>query len=309
MPPLVSIALITYNGARFLRQQLDSIINQSYTNVEIIAVDDGSTDSTVQLLEEYGVAYGIHLYKNGSTLGHVKNFERAVSLCSGDYIAPADQDDIWMPQKIEKLVKGIQDYHLACSDAILIDEKGVPFSTSAMAFSNFAPASGKAFIRFLFSTFVIGCSMLMSKELVKQALPIPEGERYHDWWMALIASTMKGIVYLDEPLFMYRQHHFNTIGMKKDASFYGKLFGFLYSRSERDWYAVQESRLGVLENATQFNEKQKELIRMARGFYKDRLNSGIHLKAFSIACRYQRQMFPWNKGFFRFKAVVGCLFR
>jgi glycosyltransferase involved in cell wall biosynthesis len=309
MIPLVSIALITYNGERFLRQQLDSIFNQTYKNIEVIAVDDCSNDGTISILEEYRKTHDIRMFVNRQNIGYLRNFENAVSRCRGEYIAPADQDDIWLPNKIEILIKGINSSSLACSNAILIDQNGAVFSNSAMAYSNFAPASGKAFMRFVFSNFVIGCTTLISRELVQHALPIPEGEKYHDWWFALVASTMNGISYIKEPLLMYRQHATNTIGMKKDAPIIGKLIGFLYSKSDKTWFAMQEKRLLAISRAPQLNDNQKSLVLIAHKFYKNRLEPGPHFRAFRIACRYYRSIFPWNKGFFRFKAVIGCFFK
>jgi glycosyltransferase involved in cell wall biosynthesis len=309
MNPLVSIALITYNGERFLRQQLDSILSQTYKNIEVIAVDDYSNDGTISILEEYRKVHDMKIFVNRKNLGYLRNFEIAVSRCRGEYIAPSDQDDIWLPHKIETLIKGINGSSLACSDAFLMDQKGEIFSNSAMAYSNFAPASGKAFIRFLFSTFVTGCTALLSRELVQRALPIPEGEKYHDWWLAIVASTMNGISYIQEPLLKYRQHATNTIGMKKDAPLIGKLIGFLYAKSEKEWYAMQEKRLLAISQAPQFNDAQKSLVLVAHAFYKNRLETGLHFRAFLIACRYHRHIFPWNKGFFRLKAVIGCFLR
>src|SRR5688572_32515873 len=99
--PLVSIAIATYNGEKFLRQQLDSIYAQSYPNIEVVVSDDRSTDATAGVLEEYrrrhGLAYGV----NETRLGYPRNFERAASMCRGAYIAFADQDDIFLPHKIE----------------------------------------------------------------------------------------------------------------------------------------------------------------------------------------------------------------
>ncbi len=102
--PLVSVAMCTYNGERFLAQQLDSIINQTYTNIEIVICDDGSTDKTIQMIQEYQKKFAtIKLYQNKTNLGFVQNFAKAISLTTGDYVATSDQDDIWLKNKIEIL--------------------------------------------------------------------------------------------------------------------------------------------------------------------------------------------------------------
>ncbi len=307
--PLVSIPIITFNGERYLRRQLDSIYNQTYGNIEVVACDDGSTDGTPAILEQYRVSHGLRYSVNPLNLGYVRNFEKAISLCGGEYIAPADQDDIWMPIKIEKLVALIGGSSMACSDAILIDEKDNTFADSAISYSNLPARSGKPFLQLLFSSFVIGCSALYSRALVARALPIPEGEIFHDWWMSIVASTMKGIFYYPEPLLLYRQHTTNSIGLNKDASLFGKIFGFLYVPPQRGWYAIQEKRLKAIVDSPQFTPEQRFLVTTAQSFYADRSRPGIHPKAFAIALKYHQFIFPWTSGILRIKAIFGCLFR
>ena len=97
---LVSIAMATYNGEKYLKEQLDSIYAQTYKDIEVIVCDDCSSDKTVEILDEYKEKYGLKYYINEKNLGFKKNFEKAISLCSGDFIALADQDDIWIENKI-----------------------------------------------------------------------------------------------------------------------------------------------------------------------------------------------------------------
>jgi glycosyltransferase involved in cell wall biosynthesis len=106
--PLVSIAMCTYNGAKFMAKQLESIINQTYKNLEIVIVDDRSTDDTVAIVEQFAKNdERIKFYQNETNLGFNKNFEKAVNLTTGDYISISDQDDIWLPTKIEDLLNAI----------------------------------------------------------------------------------------------------------------------------------------------------------------------------------------------------------
>src|ERR1700743_1857825 len=108
-PYLVSIALCTYNGAAYIEEQLDTLVNQSYPNCEIIVVDDCSKDNTVKILSEYADKYPqVRIHINEKNLGYTRNFEKAIRLCKGEYIALCDQDDIWDPQKIEMQVNGIK---------------------------------------------------------------------------------------------------------------------------------------------------------------------------------------------------------
>ena len=98
---MISIALPTYNGEKYIREQLDSIYNQTLVPDEVVVVDDCSTDNTVNILEEYSQRYGLKYFVNDSNIGYNKNFEKAIRLCAGDYIALSDQDDVWFPTKIQ----------------------------------------------------------------------------------------------------------------------------------------------------------------------------------------------------------------
>ncbi|HEX5710845.1 MAG TPA: glycosyltransferase family 2 protein [Sulfuricurvum sp.] len=209
--PLVSIALATYNGEMFLSQQLDSILAQSYINLEIIICDDNSTDSTRDILNYYAQNdQRIQLFFNETTLGLVKNFEKALSLCSGEYIALSDQDDIWEKEKIESLIRHIGSASLIHSDAILIDATEVIFASSYSHYSH--KILYKDIFSYLLGNNVTGCTSLFSRKLLKYALPFPEGIFVHDWWLALCAYKHEGIVYYDQALIRYRQHAHNQIG-------------------------------------------------------------------------------------------------
>ena len=123
--PLVSIALCTFNGAKYLSEQVESILNQTYTNLEIIICDDCSSDDTPDIISKYlSKDRRIKMFVNTTNLGCNKNFEKAISLTSGEYIAISDQDDIWEPYKIEELVNNIGDNWLIFSNSSLIDTDG-----------------------------------------------------------------------------------------------------------------------------------------------------------------------------------------
>src|SRR5690242_17090387 len=122
--PLISIVLCTYNGERFLKEQLDSLLWQTYSNFEIIASDDASQDGTIQILKQYAEDKRITVVLQEKNLGPVKNFEYAVTLAKVEYIAFSDQDDVWLPSKLEKLVASIKESYLDFSDSFLIDEQG-----------------------------------------------------------------------------------------------------------------------------------------------------------------------------------------
>ena len=123
---LVSIAMCSYNGERFIQEQINSILEQSYSNFELIITDDCSSDKTIEIIKNYQANdTRIKLYQNEVNLGFVKNFEKAISLCTGEYIALADQDDIWTKDKLKTFIENIGENVLIYSDALLIDEHAV----------------------------------------------------------------------------------------------------------------------------------------------------------------------------------------
>jgi glycosyltransferase involved in cell wall biosynthesis len=202
--PLISVIVCTYNGERFLEEQLSSIVNQTYPNLEIIISDDHSTDNTRSILKKYEALPNVVINYNQQNLGFVKNFELAAKMASADYIAFSDQDDIWLSQKIEKLFSAILDYSLVFSDSLLIDEQGKSLDKKLSDFKIIQPVI-KESTGFIFANVVSGHTMMITRELLNYCLPLPSGF-YHDWWMAVHAVNLSGIIYLDEVLTLYRQH-------------------------------------------------------------------------------------------------------
>jgi len=203
----ISIAMCTYNGERFIKEQLDSILNQSYKNLEIIITDDKSTDKTIDIIKKYQLADDrIKLYQNEKNLGFVKNFEKAISLCSGNYIALSDQDDIWKNNKIEVFLEKIKNNLLIYSDAELIDEFSNK-SNKQLIRPHINLVSGKCNKAFLFYNCASGNTMMFKKELVKYILPIPKEFSFHDIWIAFIASTLGTITYTEESMTYYRRYN------------------------------------------------------------------------------------------------------
>ncbi|WP_316802708.1 glycosyltransferase family 2 protein [Pedobacter nototheniae] len=215
--PLVSIAICTYNGEKHLIEQLESIVNQTYSNLQIIAADDLSTDSTVEILRSYQDKYSFFThYQNQRNLGYVKNFENVISKCKGEYIALSDQDDIWDLDKIEKQVKNIGNHSLIYHDSSFIDEKGN--SLSKKLSEVYTQYQGNEPFPFLLFNCVAGHSILFSNQLVKDIIPFNEAY-FHDRWIANIASERGGIKLIPSPLVRYRQHSTSitdSLNMKTD---------------------------------------------------------------------------------------------
>jgi len=214
--PLISIALCTYNGAPYLREQLESLLAQTYRNIEIIAVDDHSADDTLAILKEYERRDArLRAVANSENLGFRKNFEYAMSLCVGVFVAPCDQDDVWLPDKLRLLIDAIGDHALAYCDSEFVDERGRSLN-NAMS-ENVVMVSTNDPTIFAAGNCVSGHAMLFRRELLERALPVPDGF-YYDWWLAAVGSSTGGIIYCDRQLVKYRLHDSNVTDVLRSRS-------------------------------------------------------------------------------------------
>ncbi|MCF0069085.1 glycosyltransferase family 2 protein [Dyadobacter sp. CY261] len=205
---LISIALCTYNGSTFLREQLDSILHQRYTHWELIVVDDCSTDSTRDILQEYaGKDSRIALHYNHRNLGYNKNFEKALGLCQSELIAICDQDDIWHPEKLAKQVALIGSHTMIYHDSEFVDSTGQSMNRRISDKLNLYRGNEPEV--FLFLNCVSGHSILLKKSVLQKSLPFPHGFHY-DHWLAFNAACLGSIDFVPEPLVKYRQHSANN---------------------------------------------------------------------------------------------------
>lgn len=202
--PLISIALCTYNGAQYLSKQLDSLLAQSCRDFEIVAIDDCSGDDTRAILQSYAQRDSrLRVFANARNIGFKRNFELAVAACRGRFIAPCDQDDIWLPDKLSSLLAAIGDKVMAYCDSELIDETDRSLGARISDYW-FTPNIEDPAV-FAFTNCVSGHAMLFRRELVERALPVPENF-FHDWWLAAVAASSGGIAYCNRSLVRYRQH-------------------------------------------------------------------------------------------------------
>lgn len=216
---ILSIALATYNGEKYLREQLDSILKQSIQDFELIICDDSSTDSTLKILNEYAEKDSrIKVFFNEKNLGFKKNFEKAISLCSGDYIALSDQDDIWTENHLKVLLENIGGNDFVGANAFLCDEDAKPTGTDLLSCSkiDFLPDSKDDWFFFLLHSNIFqGAACMFRRTLVQKAIPIPEKVKFHDYWLALIAGVNGGVTYVNECVLYYRQHGANVTENEK----------------------------------------------------------------------------------------------
>lgn len=201
---LVSIPLCTYNGERHLRQQLESLCAQTHSPIEIIAVDDCSSDGTLAILHEFAKRDPrLRVVVNPANLGFRRNFEFALSLCAGEYIAPCDQDDIWMPDKLSSLLDIIDGHALAFCDSELIDTDGSSLKQRLSDFMFMSTTSDT--VTLALANCVSGHAMLFRRSLLDEALPVPD-LFFYDWWLAAVATCNGGIVFSDNAKVLYRRH-------------------------------------------------------------------------------------------------------
>jgi glycosyltransferase involved in cell wall biosynthesis len=288
----VSIALATYNGARFLREQLDSVYSQTYKVFEVVATDDGSTDSTLEILEEYHQSRGLRFAVNARRLGFLKNFERSISLCEGDFIALSDQDDIWRPQKIEILLKNTGDQPLVCSDVKIIDAEGVTIADSYRKSLHIpVPPIGEQFCSLAFINFVTGSTCLFPSAFREKILPIPAEAISHDWWIGIKATLRGGIRYIDDQLVFHRQHGANAIGVKELWKLSGK-WRYLRSDERKQIFAKERTRIQYyLDHEVFSDEEQREFLQDLLLHYEDILSSRVHFDAARFLLRNRVRLF------------------
>ena len=212
---MISIAMATYNGEKFICEQLDSIMAQTITDWELIVCDDVSTDSTIAILEEYAKKdVRIKIYHNMVNLGFKRNFEKAIDLCQGDYIALCDQDDIWYPNHLEVLYNQIGNHSLSIgnSDIVNINNTYLNKRMSDTDGIHFIPEDTKLllFREFFYANPFQGASMLLRADFAKKCIPIPNEVRYHDAWISTCACFADGLIYTYTPITRYRQHDRNV---------------------------------------------------------------------------------------------------
>lgn len=201
---LVSVALCTWNGARWLRPQLDSILAQQSVRLELVALDDASNDESLAILREYAARDPrIRVHANPVNLGHLRSFEKCMAMCEGEFIAPADQDDIWHRDKLRRLLDAIDGAALAYGDSLYIDQAGRPTGRSLS--DDLDLHAGRDPLPFLLQNTVSGHAALLRRDVMQSALPFP-ADGFHDWWLALVAASQGGIVHVDAPLVEFRRH-------------------------------------------------------------------------------------------------------
>jgi len=220
----ISVAICTYNGALFIKEQLNSILLQTLPVNEIIICDDGSTDNTINIINELMLLYPniIQLYKNEYTLGAKKNFEKAILLCKGDYIFLSDQDDIWDEEKVKICINYLENNSELIgvfTNAKLINESGIScYSKNLWEYASFpmAEINKENLYSYIlkFGNIVTGANLVIKKEALRLIIPFQFLENvWHDEWIAICLSSLGRLGILDKCLTYYRMHPNQQVGI------------------------------------------------------------------------------------------------
>ena len=236
----ISVAMVTYNGAAYLRAQIGSILSQLQEGDELVVSDDGSVDGTVGILKEYQQSDQRVRLLEGPGRGLKKNVEHAIAHTRGEYIFLADQDDIWMPDKVRRTLhrmKQLEARYGEAQPALVFTDAEVVNSSGRLIAASFCKlqhlrTEERSLAHLLMENVCQGCTMMLNDALArKMRLPEPEEGywpvRYHDWWTALTAAAFGCTSYLPEPTMQYRLHGSNVVGAEH--------FGAYVKRRAADW--------------------------------------------------------------------------
>jgi len=221
--PLISVALCTRNGTPYLRAQL--ILAQTLLPMQIVLCDDASTDATVALAREVldGSAVALRVIENAQPLGVTANFERAILACESPLVVLCDQDDVWIPTRLERaaqLFESRPGLELVHSDATLIDGEGRILSATLFGALSVGPTqvaaihAGAALELLLRRNLVTGATMMIRRSLAERATPFPSAW-LHDEWLATVAAATGEVDVINEQLIAYRQHGANQVGVAR----------------------------------------------------------------------------------------------
>ena len=213
----VSVCIATFNGEKYIKEQLDSILAQIASCDEVIVCDDGSSDATLSIISSFE-DIRIRIFKNPIRLGHVKNFEQALTLSVGEYIFLSDQDDIWLPGRAKEMLKLLSEkpnISLIASNFHMIDEAGILIGEFRKLKSIYKFKAVNIGLILLGRMPYFGCTFLLNRSILSYCLPIPSGVESHDVWIALIANLFGNVINMPGATLNHRIHSRNVTVKKR----------------------------------------------------------------------------------------------
>ena len=277
--------MCSFNGAGYVEAQLDSILSQTLAVDEILIIDDGSQDQTIAILQKKaGLHPQIRIIQNESRLGATKNFEKGFLLAKNEWIAISDQDDLWHPQKIEKLVKEIDQNSLLIYCDSQRFRNNPDFSVRPK--SNYQRFSGHDARRiFMFNT-VSGHAILFNKKLLDLVLPLSK-ELFYDWVMAVTAAYNGGVIYVAETLVLQRIHSANLST--------GEESHYASPVNRRKFKEMVLHHLHRFSHTTNMPDSHRQMaVKMLR-LWKESLEKGFSLSLFLFLMKDRKQLFSFKK--------------
>lgn len=263
----IDILMATYNGEKYIKAQIDSILEQTYSNFRLIISDDCSTDQTLKILREYEKKdKRVEVYRQEKNLGYVKNFEFLLNKVQNNIYALSDQDDIWLPEKIEKSLENMKknDSDLVFGDLLLIDENENIISNSFWKNKGFDKKIKKdnQYSGLRLNNYVTGCTIVSKKSFLKDILPLPKESKYliHDYWIAIVVSLKGKISYETTPHIKYRQHTNNQVGNKMKSKELKNIDEIrkMFIKVKKEHFTIFEQRKNLFTK-TQQKENQEAL--------------------------------------------------
>jgi glycosyltransferase involved in cell wall biosynthesis len=241
---MVSVCMATYNGEKYVREQLDSILSQLKPDDEVVVSDDSSSDSTVDVIKSIPDKR-IRLSVGNTFRDPIKNFQNCLKLAMGDYIFLSDQDDIWLPEKYSKMMALLSEYDLVISDSIIVDEQLKEIEPSFFRFFG----SGKGLLKNMARSAYYGSCMAFNRKLLERSLPFPDTQEIgHDLWIGLVGEMTGKVLFYKEPLLLYRRHAsaFTHTGL---------------SKSKRNLFQKVRGRIVMLKEVSRFliNKRWKKV--------------------------------------------------
>jgi glycosyltransferase involved in cell wall biosynthesis len=300
----LSVALSTFNGSKYLKAQLNSIVCQTRPPDELIICDDRSSDDTVKIVDEFSnnVPFVLKFIVNDDTLGPTNNFDKGIRICTGDLIALSDQDDVWHPQKLrkcEEIFETRREVGAVFSNADVVDDSLTSLGYDMWKKTKFTSIeqqqveSGNAVPVLLKHYVVTGATLVFRADFKSSVLPIPPFW-FHDAWIALVLASISNLAFVCEPMMKYRQHSANQLGgLKKDLK--RQVLDALQI-SRNDYYKLEIDRYQTLH---------RRLLSLASN---PNVSKAIPLIEDKIKHLQERQQMPKNR-FLRIPFIASKLMR